>query len=37
MAMQALEEQAAKNNGQVTCPKTGDVFSFEETKKMFIS
>ncbi|KDN47068.1 hypothetical protein RSAG8_03845, partial [Rhizoctonia solani AG-8 WAC10335] len=36
-SQRALEEQAAKNNGQVTCPKTGDVFSFQQTKKMFIS
>ncbi|KAH7335466.1 CTLH/CRA C-terminal to lish motif domain-containing protein [Rhizoctonia solani] len=35
-SQRALEEQAAKNNGQVTCPKTGDVFSFHQTKKMFI-
>ncbi|QRW16955.1 macrophage erythroblast attacher [Rhizoctonia solani] len=36
-SQKALEEQAARNNGQVTCPKTGDVFSFQQTKKMFIS
>ncbi|CAE7092339.1 unnamed protein product [Rhizoctonia solani] len=36
-SQRALEEQAAKNNGQVTCPKTGDTFSFQQTKKIFIS
>ncbi|KAF8738982.1 C-terminal LisH motif, partial [Rhizoctonia solani] len=36
-SQKALEEQAARNNGQVTCPKTGDIFSFQQTKKMFIS
>ncbi|KAL6897780.1 hypothetical protein ACP4OV_006739 [Aristida adscensionis] len=33
----ALEEMAKKNDGNVTCPRTGDVCKFEECVKAFIS
>ncbi|KAG9128542.1 GID complex subunit containing RING finger motif [Ceratobasidium sp. 392] len=36
-SQKALKDQASRNNGQVTCPKTGDVFEFGQARKMFIS
>lgn len=35
--LQALKEQAVKNDGQVTCPKTGEIFAYTQARKMFIS
>ncbi|KAG9313416.1 hypothetical protein JVU11DRAFT_5735 [Chiua virens] len=34
---EALEEMAAKNNGKVTCPRSGQVCEFTALKKVFIS
>ncbi|KAH7923099.1 hypothetical protein BV22DRAFT_1093538 [Leucogyrophana mollusca] len=34
---EALEEMAAKNNGKVTCPRSGDTCEFSALKKVFIS
>jgi len=34
---QALEEMAKKNDGKVTCPRTGDVCNYTELVKAFIS
>ena len=28
---------ASKQDGTVTCPRTGDVFRFDEVKKVFVS
>ncbi|CAG8440833.1 2163_t:CDS:2 [Ambispora leptoticha] len=33
----ALSDMAAKNNGKVQCPRTGDVFDVSQLKKVFIS
>ncbi|CAG8434711.1 7797_t:CDS:2 [Diversispora eburnea] len=33
----ALYEMSSKNNGKITCPRTGDIFSFSQLKKVFIS
>ncbi|RHZ44750.1 hypothetical protein Glove_709g25 [Diversispora epigaea] len=33
----ALNEMSSKNNGKITCPRTGEVFSFLQLKKVFIS
>lgn len=34
---QALEEMASKNNGNITCPRTGLVCNYSEVVKAFIS
>lgn len=34
---EALEEMASKNNGEVTCPRTGEKVQFTELRKVFIS
>jgi len=34
---EALEEMAAKNNGKVICPRSGEVCDFTALKKVFIS
>ena len=34
---QALEEMAAKNDGIVTCPRTGESCKFTDLRKVFIS
>jgi len=34
---QALEDMAAKNDGHVVCPDTGDSYEFSKLKKVFIS
>ncbi|KAI9284377.1 CTLH/CRA C-terminal to lish motif domain-containing protein [Umbelopsis sp. AD052] len=36
-SLQALEEMASKNNGYITCPRTGDTFELVETRKLYIS
>ncbi|KAM7492113.1 hypothetical protein LguiA_035034 [Lonicera macranthoides] len=33
----ALEEMAKKNNGKITCPKTGSVYSYSDVVKAYIS
>ncbi|XP_076909593.1 protein MAEA homolog [Bidens hawaiensis] len=33
----ALEEMASNNNGKITCPRTGEVYSYTEVTKAFIS
>jgi len=33
---QALEEMAAKNDGIVTCPRSGETCEFKELRKAFI-
>ncbi|KAI8070308.1 hypothetical protein BDF21DRAFT_425452 [Thamnidium elegans] len=33
----ALKEMSAKFDGKITCPRTGQVFNFDELKKVFIS
>ncbi|XP_059628213.1 protein MAEA homolog [Cornus florida] len=33
----ALEEMAKKNNGKITCPRTGSVFNYSEVIKAYIS
>ncbi|KAI9358848.1 CTLH/CRA C-terminal to lish motif domain-containing protein [Pilaira anomala] len=33
----ALKEMAAKFDGKITCPRTGQVFQFDDLKKVFIS
>ncbi|EEF37316.1 protein MAEA homolog [Ricinus communis] len=33
----ALEEMAKKNNGKITCPRTGFVYNYSEVVKAFIS
>jgi macrophage erythroblast attacher len=35
--LQALEEMAAKNDGIVTCPRTGKSCAFQLLRKVFIS
>lgn len=35
--LQAMEEMATKNNGAVTCPRTGTRCQFTELRKVFIS
>ncbi|KAI9207108.1 CTLH/CRA C-terminal to lish motif domain-containing protein [Polychytrium aggregatum] len=32
----ALKEMASRNNGEVTCPRTGQTFLFKQAKKAFI-
>lgn len=34
---QALEEMAKKNNGKITCPRTGLVCNYSEVVKAYIS
>ncbi|KAJ2925421.1 hypothetical protein H1R20_g11690, partial [Candolleomyces eurysporus] len=34
---EALEEMAAKSNGMVTCPRTGQMVNYSELRKVFIS
>lgn len=34
---QALQDMAAKQEGLITCPKTGDVFKLTDIKKVFVS
>ncbi|KAG8701942.1 GID complex subunit containing RING finger motif, partial [Ceratobasidium sp. 395] len=36
-SQKALKDQANRNDGQVRCPKTGEVFAFSQARKMFIS
>jgi macrophage erythroblast attacher len=33
----ALEEMAKANQGKITCPRTGDVCTFSELARAFIS
>lgn len=35
--LQALEDMAAKNDGQVTCPRTNETCHFTDLRKVFIS
>ncbi|CDS03970.1 hypothetical protein LRAMOSA06925 [Lichtheimia ramosa] len=34
---ESLHDMAAKNDGLITCPRTGDVFQIEDTRKVFVS
>ncbi|TCD70713.1 GID complex subunit containing RING finger motif [Steccherinum ochraceum] len=34
---EALEDMAAKNNGVVTCPRSGETIQFEELRKVYVS
>ncbi|KAI7859484.1 CTLH/CRA C-terminal to lish motif domain-containing protein [Circinella umbellata] len=34
---ESLHDMATKQDGRVTCPRTGDTFTFEELKKVFVS
>lgn len=34
---QALEEMAAKNDGKVTCPRSGETCHIPDLRKVFIS
>ncbi|KAF8605818.1 hypothetical protein BDV93DRAFT_521181 [Ceratobasidium sp. AG-I] len=36
-SQKALKDQAIRNGGQVTCPKTGEVFAYGQVRKMYIS
>jgi len=36
-SLQALEEMASKNDGYITCPRTGDTYELIETRKLYIS
>ncbi|KAG8718739.1 GID complex subunit containing RING finger motif [Ceratobasidium sp. 394] len=36
-SQRALKDQANRNDGRVTCPKTGEVFAFTQARKMYIS
>lgn len=35
--VQALEDMAAKNEGMVTCPRTGEICHFTELRKVYVS
>jgi hypothetical protein len=35
--LQALEEMAKRNDGKITCPRTGLVCNYSEVVKAFIS
>lgn len=35
--VQALEDMAAKNEGMVTCPRTGETCHFTELRKVYVS
>lgn len=37
MIYQALNELAAKNDGKIICPRTGDVCKLKDLRKVFIS
>ena len=37
MLLQALEDMAAKNDGYVTCPRSGERFLFTDLRKVYIS
>ncbi|KAJ1994419.1 GID complex subunit containing RING finger motif [Coemansia spiralis] len=36
-SLNSLTDMAAKNDGKVKCPRSGQVFSFSDAKKLFIS
>ncbi|PRQ58943.1 hypothetical protein RchiOBHm_Chr1g0364751 [Rosa chinensis] len=33
----ALEEMAKKNDGKITCPRTGEVYNYKDLVKAYIS
>jgi macrophage erythroblast attacher len=36
-SLSALQDMADKNNGKITCPRTGDQYTMDQLKKVFIS
>lgn len=36
-SQEAIQEIARQNGGKIVCPKTRDVFTMSQAKKMFVS